>query len=265
MWRRTKRLINSYLDNLIDKSSTPGTEVRRAAADEIGRLNETEVQALASSKMLERELAEVDLKLTGAVERQRMANERGDSVAASNATSLVAELTGRRDLLERQLAESRSAARRAKSLSSSRRSEGEELATETNLTSMRETLAATGTAFDPSDPAAVIDEMRARINRGSGSRIDMNLADAERELADQTRASRTEQLLEQYRRDLEPGIADASAPAISAPFSQMSKPLAPGAASNPQSGDAKAPDFTAQDDEQPKTLGPAGGPVRPID
>ena len=62
MWHRTKRLINSYLDDLIQRVSGPDREARGVTRAEVARLNELEVQTRASAKLLEKELAEVGLK-----------------------------------------------------------------------------------------------------------------------------------------------------------------------------------------------------------
>src|SRR2546423_4528808 len=85
MWNRTKRLINSYLDELIERTSGPDKDVRQITRAEVARLNELEVQTLASVKMFEKELAEVELKMIGVTERERMARERGDMASAESA------------------------------------------------------------------------------------------------------------------------------------------------------------------------------------
>ena len=85
MWNRTKRMISSYLDEMIEKVSSPDKEVRAVTRAEIARLNELEVQTLASVKLAEKELAEVELKMVGLAERERMARERGDAVASDSA------------------------------------------------------------------------------------------------------------------------------------------------------------------------------------
>ena len=46
MWNRTKRLINSYLDDLIQRVSGPDREAREITSAELTRLNELEVQTL---------------------------------------------------------------------------------------------------------------------------------------------------------------------------------------------------------------------------
>ena len=56
MWRRTKRLINSYLDNMIEKTSSPDKDIRALTRGEVARLNEYEVQSRASVKMFEKEI-----------------------------------------------------------------------------------------------------------------------------------------------------------------------------------------------------------------
>ena len=71
MWHRTKRLINSYIDDLIERVSSPDRDVRGITRAEIARLQELEVQTRASAKVLEKELAEIGLKILGVAERER--------------------------------------------------------------------------------------------------------------------------------------------------------------------------------------------------
>src|SRR5215510_9628155 len=140
MWHRTKRLINSYLDDLIERVSSPDRDVRGITRAEITRLNELEVQTRASVKMLEKELAEVELKILGLAERERIAREQGNDQAAAGSQMLA--LGNQRDLIKQQIAEANSAADRAHSLRDERRRQGEDLATETHLSAMRENLSA---------------------------------------------------------------------------------------------------------------------------
>jgi hypothetical protein len=85
MWDRTKRLINSYLDELIERTSSPDKDVRQVTRGEIARLNELEVQSLASVKMFEKELAQVELKILGTAEREKLLRERGDLASSEKA------------------------------------------------------------------------------------------------------------------------------------------------------------------------------------
>src|SRR5262245_59512297 len=163
MWQRTKRLINSYLDDLIERVSGPDRDVRQVTRAELARLSELEVQTRASAKLFEKELAEVELKISGLIERGRLLHERGDDAGATTAAREAAALHAQRDLLRQQLGEAITAADRAKALREQRKAEGEDLATQTQLTSMRENLAGVQSPFSSTDPSATIDEMRSRI------------------------------------------------------------------------------------------------------
>src|SRR5262249_61622609 len=103
MWQRTKGLINSYLDSLIDRTSRPESELRDVTREEIARLNEVEARARGAAKMIEKQIAEAELKLTGAAERQRMARERGDATAEADAARLVAGMQWEGCILKGQL------------------------------------------------------------------------------------------------------------------------------------------------------------------
>lgn len=251
MWNRTKRLINSYLDDLIERASGPDRDAREITRAELTRLNELEVQTRASAKMLEKELAEVQLKMIGVAERERIARERGDSAAASAAGSQLVTLGAERDLIRQQIAEASGAAERARALREERRRQGEDLATDTHLTAMRENLSSVQRPFDSTDPAGTIDEMRARIQRSSGALTDNRVAEADRELEKERARASVEDMLARYKQG-----------SVS---SEMTPPTPPATA--PPSATSDKP--TSADNEnapaESKTLGRTDGPIRPID
>jgi hypothetical protein len=231
MWERTKRLINSYIDELIERLSRPDAEVVEIITSEKARLNELEAQARASAKMLEKELAEVELKCIGASERERLARERGDIAAASSAACELSELEVRRDLLRKQIAEAEASAERARAIRNEHSRVGPELVTESLLASMRETLAGVQTPFSPTDPAATIEEMRARIKQTHTASQEDNTPSR----------SWVDEILGQYKKSL----SESNTQALQT--------------TSQQGGD------DATDPEQPKTLGPTRGPICPID
>lgn len=242
MWQRTKRLINSYLDDLISRASAPDQEAREVTRGELVRLNELEIQTRASAKILEKEQAEVDLKILGIAERERMARERGDAATAAEAGRLLLSLDAQRSLIKQQLSEANSAAERARSLREERRRQGEDLATDTHLTAMRENLSSIQAPFASTDPSATIDEMRGRI-RSSASLVDNRVADADRELEAERSRARVEEMLSRYKQ----GVTPVETRAPSQETQSTTEPEADDAAS------------------QSKTLGRTDGPVRPID
>jgi hypothetical protein len=256
MWQRTKRLINSYLDDLIERTTGPDREVRQITRAEIVRLNELEVQARASVKMLEKEMAEVELKMIGLSERERMAAERGDAAGASSASSELIALASHRDFLKQQIAEANSSAARAQALRENRRRTGTDLANETYMTSMRENLAGLHSPFDKNDPSATIDEMRARLGKYSEPSIDSRVAEAERELEVQRARSQVDDILSRYKQsvnDAPVAARETGASANVSPPPQSQQP-APSSAT-----------IEEQEPEEPKSLGRNEGPIRPID
>lgn len=252
MWQRTKRLINSYLDDLISRASSPDREAREVTRGELARLSELEVQTRASGKILEKELAEVELKILGIAERERMARERGDLAFATEAGRQLLNLDAERNLIKQQLSEAKSAAERARSLREDRRRSGEDLATETQLTAMRENLSSIHAPFDSTDPSATIDEMRGRIRSGASLTQD-RVADADRELeAERSRVS-VEEMLSRYKQ-AGPGVEQ----------------MAPTLRTTPVIAPAETPANTADSNDEEsqgesKTLGRTDGPIRPID
>ena len=247
MWNRTKRLINSYLDDLIARASSPDKDVRQVTRAEIARLNELEVQTLASVKMFEKELAEVELKILGIAEREKMARERGDLSAAESAGRELVTLASHRDLLKQQISEAKSSAARARALREDRKRTGEDLANETHLTSIRENLAGIQMPFDANDPSSTLEEMRMKLNRPASASTDPRLAEAEREYEEQARRARIDEMLSRYKESTTGGETVAPQTSQPAPPQSTTKPV------------------EAEEPEQPKTLGRNEGPIRPID
>jgi hypothetical protein len=254
MWHRTKRLINSYLDDLIQRVSSPDRELRGVTRAEIARLHELEVQTRASAKILDKELAEVGLKILGVAERERIARERGDEASAVAAGKQLVTLSAQRDLIMQQLGEANAAAERARALREERRLQGEDLAAETHLTSMRENLSSIQAPFDTTDPSSTIDEMRERLRRSGASLTDSRIADADRQLEAERARAQVEDALSRYKQGIgggEPQTQPAPTPAPVNP--------APSPGGAPESG------RDDQGSSQSKTLGRTDGPVRPID
>jgi hypothetical protein len=238
MWGRTKRLINSYLDELIERASGPDREVREVTRAELARLNELEVQARASVKMLEKELAEVELKMIGVAERERQLRERGDASAAS-ATEELVRLSSHRDMLKQQIGEANSSAERARALREERGRAKHDLVNETHLTTMRENLAGIQAPFGANDPAATLEEMKARLGHAGTPTIEDKIAAAEREHEAERARAQVDELLARYKQ----GVTRDEARPASAP-------------AEPAKG---------EDPDKPKTLGRSEGPIRPID
>jgi hypothetical protein len=252
MWERTKRVINSYLDDLIERASSPDKDVRQITRAEISRLNELEVQARGSIKLLEKQLAETELKIIGVAQREKIAREQGDVTAASRAGETLVALSNERDLLKQQIVEANSSAERAKSLREERRRLGEDLATQTHLTAMRENLAGIQTPFDATDPSGTIDEMRGRLGGMGLPSVDPRLAQAEHEFEVERARKAADELLARYKENM--GAGGGTSEVKRQPPSAVEP--------TPASSDLDDP---KDDTKESKTLGRSDGPLRPID
>jgi hypothetical protein len=253
MWERTKRLINSYLDDMIEKRSSPDNDVRAVTRGEIARLNEYEVQSRASKKLFEKELAEVNLKILGLAEREKIMRAQGDDVTAQKAAEAIQSLAAQRDLLQKQIIEADAAAEKARLLREERKVQGADLANEVYLTEMRETIASTQSGFEVNDPASTIDEMRSRLqSRSSFSELDAQLAQADREMEATKRRSQIDDLLSQYKsnRSTDPPI-------------ETRLPQTPTSNSPQATTGSRVIDEEGKEEE--KTLGRSDGNIRPID
>ncbi len=253
MWERTKRLINSYLDDMIEKRSSPDTDVRAVTRGEIARLNEYEVQSRASKKLFEKELAEVNLKILGLAEREKIMRAQGDDVMAQKAAAAIESLVAQRDLLQKQIIEADAAAEKARLLREERKVQGADLANEVYLTEMRETIASTESGFDVNDPASTIDEMRSRLqSRSSFSELNAQLAQADREMETSNKKSQVDDLLSRYKNNL------TTDPPIE---TRLPKPPA---SNTPQATSGNRV-IDEEGKEEEKTLGRSEGNIRPID
>jgi hypothetical protein len=239
---------------MIEKASSPDKDVRSVTRAELARLNELEVQARASVKMLEKELAEMDLKLMGAAERERIARERGDANAAASAANDMVALSSHRDFLKQQIQEANSSAARARALREERSRQGTDLANETYLTEMRENIAGVQSSFDVNDPASTIDEMRAKLQSRGGDTTAARVAQADHEMETERARKQAEDLLAQYKAKL----------ADEAQRTSVVPPPQPSSAVESSSGPSSR---LTEDDgpEEKKTLGPGSGNIRPID
>lgn len=248
MWQRTKRLITSYLDDLIERASSPDRDVRDITRGEIARLSELEVQTRASAKMFEKELAEIQLKMIGVTERERMMRERGELSAAENAGRELVALGAQRDLIRQHLAEANGSADKARALREEHRRAGEDLANETHLTAMRENLSGLHSPFSSTDPSATIDEMRSRIKSPSISSVDARVAQADRELEAERARAKVDDMLARYKQG-----SGELAPNPSPEVQAQAKPS------------AQVDSATDDQPGEPKTLGRSDGSHRPID
>jgi hypothetical protein len=247
MWNRIKRVITSHIDDLTNRMSSPDKDVRAITRAEIARLNEMEVQARASAKMAEKELAQLELKMIGAAQREKLARERGDQAALSQAANDLVFVSQQMDILKKQIIEANASADRARSLREVRAGEGNELANETYLTAMKESLAGIQSPFDATDPSGTIEEMRSRIRGATVDDTALRVAEADREMEAARARERADDLLAKYKSGLK-GETETPAP-------------------DPPSQSASPSNQVDPHDEpqQPKTLGPGDGPVRPID
>lgn len=252
MWQRTKRLINSYLDNMIEKTSSPDSDIRALTRGEVARLNEYEVQSRASAKMFEKEMAEIDLKILALAEREKIFRAEGNDKNADRATETIQALAAQRDLLKQQISEAKAAAEKAKALREERKVQGTELANDMYLTQMRENIASVNSGFAVTDPASTIDEMRARLSRTSIPSLDAQVADADRELNALQSKAKIDDVLARYKNQL------GDEPLLETKPPQPTQTRAPETASP-----NRVPD--EEETAQEKTLGRSDGSIRPID
>jgi hypothetical protein len=246
-------MINSYLDEMIEKASSPDKEVRAVTRGEVARLNELEVQSRASAKMFEKEMAEIDLKILALAEREKIFRQQGDDKTADRATETIQALAAQRDLLKQQIGEANASAEKAKDLREERKIQGTDLSNEIYLTQMRDTTASVNTGFGVGDPASTLDEMRARLSATSVPSLGAQLAEADRELKAIESKSKIDDVLSRYKNQLNED------PPIETKLPQQTQAQTPA---------TNSPNRLLEEEEeaaQEKTLGRSDGTIRPID
>ncbi|HEY6333685.1 MAG TPA: hypothetical protein VI756_30490, partial [Blastocatellia bacterium] len=215
-----------------------------------------------NAKVLEKQIAEIELKMSGVAEREKILQRQGLAGSPSGAADQLRALDEQRSMLVKQLAQANAAAERSRSLREERGAGGEELATETHLTAMKENLASIHSNFGANDPSSVIDEMRSRINRsGAVSSPGADLAaEADRELAREAKRTSVEDMLSQYKQSIANPELETTVPTTPDSATQ-NQPAANQTANPSQPSDASGNTGPSEG----KTLGRVDGPIRPID
>ena len=220
MWNRTKRLVNSYLDNLIDKVESPDKQVQQAGAVKSSQLGTNAVEALATVKLFEKKITELEAKIATLESRIPMiTNSTQKMLLESQLETSRAELL---DLQQRVMVARGTAIQSQKAVKEHPHKVHETM-NNARLAQMGEALAGSaGGATSTDDPFWVMDEMKNKIeqrNAMSGSMTaDAKIAAADAEL--EKPGAAVDDLLSQYKRDLASQPLEEVRPVAPAPVSQ---------------------------------------------
>src|SRR5215470_15790224 len=196
MWNRVKRLFRAVFGGLIDKAEDPELvlqQVIRDMRDKVPQMNENVAQVMATQKLLEKEVTNLEREITDLDAKIKAAIKQGrDDIAKTYISSLQ----------EKQ-------------------------------TKMQEQLAATMATFQVGDEASSFDEMRDKINRRAAAaeaRMDLATTGVDSKIQDIEREAfniQVDDTLAAYKRQL--GVAgEESLPSIGTESSTGEKSLGPG-------------------------------------
>lgn len=187
MWNRVKRLFRAVFGGLIDKAEDPELvlqQVIRDMRDKVPQMNENVAQVMATQKLLEKEVANLEREITDLDAKIKAAIKQGrDDIAKTYISSLQEKQTSL-DRSREQLDQARIASQRAVQFRDNyllqmkkRSNEAMQLINQAKQAKMQEQLARTMATFQVGDEASSFDEMRDKINRRSAA------AEARMELA----------------------------------------------------------------------------------
>ncbi|HZS44567.1 MAG TPA: hypothetical protein VFC63_05650 [Blastocatellia bacterium] len=201
MWNRTKRLVNSYLDNLIDKVEKPDQQVQDAGTVKASQLGASAVESLANVKMFEKRITETEAKIATLESRiPLLSNDTQRMIMQSQLDTSRAELLD----LQQRLTQARGSAIQAQKAMKEHPGQVRETMNNARLAQMGETLAGTSMPTKADDPFWVMDEMKSKIEQrsavSSAQTADARIAAADAEL--EKPESVVDDLLSQYKRDV---------------------------------------------------------------
>ena len=243
MWNRVKRLFRAVFGGLIDKAEDPELvlqQVIRDMRDKVPQMNENVAQVMATQKLLEKEVLNLEREITDLDAKIKAAIKQGrDDIAKTYISSLQEKQTS----LERsreQLEQSRVASQKAMQFRDNyllqmkkKSNEAMQLINQAKQTKMQEQLAATMATFQVGDEASSFDEMRDKINRRAAAaeaRMDLATTGVDSKIQDIEREAfniQVDDTLAAYKRQL--GVAgEESVPSLGGESSTGEKSLGPG-------------------------------------
>lgn len=243
MWNRVKRLFRAVFGGLIDKAEDPELvlqQVIRDMRDKVPQMNENVAQVMATQKLLEKEVANLEREITDLDAKIKAAIKQGrDDIAKTYISSLQEKQTSL-DRSREQLDQARIASQRAVQFRDNyllqmkkRSNEAMQLINQAKQAKMQEQLARTMATFQVGDEASSFDEMRDKINRRSAAAearmelattgVDAKIQDIEREAFN----IQVDDTLAAYKRQMGVGTEEHGArPALGEASSEKS--LGPG-------------------------------------
>lgn len=201
MWNRVVRLFRAVFGGLIDKAEDPELvlqQVIRDMRDKVPQMNENVAQVMATQKLLEKEVANLEREITELDSKIKAAIKQGRDDIAKTYISSLQEKQASLERSREQLESSRIASQKAVQFRDNyllqmkkRSNEAMQLINQAKQAKMQEQLAKTMATFQVGDEASSFDEMRDKINRRAAAAearmelattgVDSKIQDIERE------------------------------------------------------------------------------------
>jgi phage shock protein A len=201
MWNRIKRLFRAVFGGMIDAAEDPELvlqQVIRDMRDKVPQMNENVAQVMATQKLLEKEVGNLEREITDLDAKVKAAIKQGRDDIARTYISALQEKQTALDRSREQLEQAKVASQKAMQFRDNyllqmkkRSNEAMQLINQAKQTKMQEQLAKTMATFQVGDEASSFDEMRDKINRRSAaaearmdlatSGVDAKIQEVERE------------------------------------------------------------------------------------
>jgi phage shock protein A len=179
MWNRIKRLFRAVFGGLVDAAEDPELvlqQVIRDMRDKVPQMNENVAQVMATQKLLEKEISNLEREITDLDAKVKAAIKQGRDDIAKTYISALQEKQTALERSREQFDQASLASKRAMQFRDNyllqmkkRSSEAMQLINQAKQAKMQEQLAKTMATFQVGDEASSFDEMRDKINRRSAA------------------------------------------------------------------------------------------------
>jgi phage shock protein A len=243
MWNRVKRLFRAIFGGMIDAAEDPELvlqQVIRDMRDKVPQMNENVAQVMATQKLLEKEVANLEREITDLDAKVKAAVKQNRDDIARTYISALQEKQVSLERSREQLEQSRVASQKAVQFRDNyllqmkkKSNEAMQLINQAKQAKMQEQLAKTMATFQVGDDAGTFDEMRDKINRRAAAaeaRMDLATTGVDAKIQDIEREAfniQVDDTLAAYKRQM--GIeTDTTAGSFGPDTSASEKSLGPG-------------------------------------
>lgn len=187
MWERVKRLFRSIFGGIIDRAEDPEMilqQVIRDMRDKIPQMNNNVAQVMATEKMIEKQVVQLEKEVTEFDSKVKAAIKMGRDDIATNYISVMQEKQNSLTSAREQLGVSKRASQQALKFRDNyllemkkRQAEAMQLINENKRAKMQEEIASMMSSFQVGDTSSTFDDMRSKISeREARARAKMELA-----------------------------------------------------------------------------------------